>query len=369
MLDSNVFSAMTLVMMVMTVTFLMYTFLQQMKERTRQREKEREQRDKEREQLDIVRQTRHQIIELEQKIDLSRKDAAKAAKRSIELQTAMDEKSEEKKEDHNSGGYIIVDMPESKRSLFHDLLKGFEEYGKLKGYLVYFSIDSSMPNKIAFKFTLGESGISVSSSQVRNDLKEYLDRIASGQPLEDMPTIISPLEHGLVLTTLKNRINFLQSNQNILKNTVGYYEKIIECITSNKHGINPSTNFYLQSGGSMDSRKYIASNSSDVNQGDNNSLTDSSIKIAGSFNDRKEQVEVIQRLIDALKTDKKVGDNEKDEIVLNLEKVKDELTEEASPDKGRIARWLGKAKSCLGGLKLAKKTLVFVKEVYDNFNL
>lgn len=33
-----------------------------------------------------------------------------------------------------SGGFIIIDMPEKDRSLFHDLLKGFEKYAKLEGY-------------------------------------------------------------------------------------------------------------------------------------------------------------------------------------------------------------------------------------------
>jgi hypothetical protein len=37
-----------------------------------------------------------------------------------------------------TGGYIIVDLPEERRSLFHDLLKGFEEYARLKGYGVSF---------------------------------------------------------------------------------------------------------------------------------------------------------------------------------------------------------------------------------------
>jgi len=31
------------------------------------------------------------------------------------------------------GGYILLDMPESKKALFRDVLKGFEEYAKLKG--------------------------------------------------------------------------------------------------------------------------------------------------------------------------------------------------------------------------------------------
>src|SRR5258708_34218562 len=57
-----------------------------------------------------------------------------------------------------SGGYIIVEMPEKERPLFHDLLRGFEDYSKLKGYHIAFSIDSSHDGRIAFKFTVKNDG-------------------------------------------------------------------------------------------------------------------------------------------------------------------------------------------------------------------
>jgi hypothetical protein len=58
-----------------------------------------------------------------------------------------------------SGGYIVVDMPEKDRPFFHDLLKGFEDYAKLKGYDLSFSIDSSFEGRIAFKFTVKNDGV------------------------------------------------------------------------------------------------------------------------------------------------------------------------------------------------------------------
>ena len=286
----------------------------------------------------------------------------------------IERKNAEKKEnatsdtDFDAKGYIIIDMPEDKRSLFHDLLKGFEEYAKLKGYLIHFSVDSSIPDKIAFKFTLGESGINVSTGQVKRDLKEYLDKINSGQPLDDIPTVISPEEHDIILTTLKNRLSFLQMNYNIQKNTIALYEKVIDRITSSPHGFVPSANFYLQSGGAMDSRKYISTNSSNVIQGDDNLLLDSSIRIADSFNDKAEQIENIQNLVDALEKVEEDAE-QKQRAIINLAKVKDELADEATPDKGRIAKWLEKTKDYLGTLKLANETVLLVKKVYESFNL
>ena len=55
------------------------------------------------------------------------------------------------------GGYILLELPDNMRGMFTDLLRGFEEYAKLKGYNISFSVDNSLPNKIAFKFTIQES--------------------------------------------------------------------------------------------------------------------------------------------------------------------------------------------------------------------
>ncbi len=56
-----------------------------------------------------------------------------------------------------SGGYIVLDLPEEQKSIFHDLLKGFEDYSLSRGYKVEFSVDNSIADKIAFKFTIMEA--------------------------------------------------------------------------------------------------------------------------------------------------------------------------------------------------------------------
>jgi len=61
----------------------------------------------------------------------------------------------------SSGGFIVVDIAESQRGMFQDLLKGFEEYAKLKGYGVAFSVDNTFVGKVAFKFTLTDPDVVV----------------------------------------------------------------------------------------------------------------------------------------------------------------------------------------------------------------
>jgi len=47
-------------------------------------------------------------------------------------------------------GYMVIDLPDNLRSVFHDLMKSFEDYAKLKGYDIAFSIDNTVSNKMAF---------------------------------------------------------------------------------------------------------------------------------------------------------------------------------------------------------------------------
>lgn len=66
-----------------------------------------------------------------------------------------------------SGGFIVVDMPENMKSMFQDLLKGFEEFARLKGYSVSFSVDSAIHNKFGFKFTILSDGVTVSTQNCK----------------------------------------------------------------------------------------------------------------------------------------------------------------------------------------------------------
>ena len=270
------------------------------------------------------------------------------------------------------GGYIILDLPEDQRSLFYDLLKGFEDYAELKGYKIFFSMDSSFFNRIAFKFTLSDIGVTVSTEQVKKDIKEYIDKIQSGEPLDNLPVVLSPEEHDMILTTLKNRVNFLQMNYSLQKNATEFYERLLSRISSSPIGFLPPSNVYVQTGGTMDSRKYTAIDSSKLIQGDQSRLIDDSItaniRIGSSFNERKEQIQKLEKLVEVLRADKAKCE-EKDKAIINLEKVKDEIADHDQPDKSRIAKWHEKVKEYLGLLKLGKHAADIAKDFFESFNL
>lgn len=270
------------------------------------------------------------------------------------------------------GGYIILDMAESQRLLFHDLLKGFEEYAKIRGYSVSFSIDSSQKDKIAFKFTIQDAGISISTQRVRNDFAEYLKKIKTGSDFDNLPIVISEEEHNLLLTTLKNRFAFLETNYKIQKNAITFYENLLFNVNYTKRGFLPSPSVVVQTGGTMDSRNYNSQNSSHLIQGDQNSLVDkssnSSINIANSFNKKKEQIDHLSRLAELLRKEDD-GEEERTKAIVNLEKVKDELEESENPEPGLIKKWLEKAKGLIGLISIGKETADSAVELWNSFGL
>ena len=270
----------------------------------------------------------------------------------------------------DGGGYIKVEVPEEHQSLFHDFLKGFEDFASLQGYKVSFSADASSGNIFSFKFTILESGISVSTSKVKEDFNEYLRKVESGESLDEIPVLTTPKEHDLLLTKLKNRINFLQHNYKLSKNTIEYYERLLKSVPVN-NGFQSAPPVIVQTGGALDSRTFSSNSAGTLIQGNQDNLTtisnDNSIKIADSFNQRKNQIEDISRLIELLKSEG--TDDSSQKAAIELEKVKGELEDEDSPDGNRIEKWLKKADEHLDTAKKSKEIFDKAKDVYTSFNV
>jgi hypothetical protein len=275
----------------------------------------------------------------------------------------------------NSGGYIILDLPSKLKSMFHDLLKGFEEFAKLKGYDISFSIDNSMADKIGFKFTLQENSIDIGTQTVRNDIKEYIEKVKKGEDFDDLPIVISPIEHSLVSATLKNRMSFLQHNYQLEKNTREHYENLVKLITTSKNGFSSQPIINIHTGENNSSKNLIATNSHDILQGDNNIYDNhsdysdnSTITISNSFNTRKEQIGKIEEIIKLIKEESEIKDEKQRQfLITTFDKIKEELADEEKPDKSKISKWLSNIKKTIEGVVLSHHTYEAVLWLYDSF--
>ena len=321
----------------------------------RMREEERRERAEERERETHVRREEMRIAE--EYADRRRKE----------------DREEAANQAANSGGYIVIDMPDNQKSMFFDVLKGFEEFAKLKGYSISFSLDGSVSNKVAFKFTILDQGVTVSTKKVQADLKEYIHRVQEGDDLDDLPVIIPDAEHAALVLAMKNRISYLQHTYTAQKNVLEFYERILKDDAVRHVGVQPAQNFYLQGGGSMAPSNYSAIGSNNVAQGKNieasHNVVDQSVHIASSFNEKKQQLDSLDALIAALQQAHPSPTEGSKKAILNLEKVKDELTTEEKPDAGRIMKWLDVAKNSMKALALGKDLYDLATKAYAAFQL
>lgn len=269
-----------------------------------------------------------------------------------------------------SGGYIVVTLQSDKRPLFHDLLKGFEEYSRLKGYAVNFSIDSTYNEKIAFKFTLSDDSGHIENDIIRKDFKDYIEKIENGESFDDLPIVTSSEEHAMLVKVMTNRINFLQNSYNLARHSSDIYEKVLS--GSPFVQSHPLQTILVQTGGKFDQRSYSAQGASSIIHGNygeiNTESCNTSIAIGDSFRSKKEQIDLINNFIEVLlRYDKKFKNVES--VIKNVEKVRDELQDEPQPDPGRVGKWLERAKQSLQLGSLAKETVEAAKELFAAFGL
>jgi len=302
------------------------------------------------------------------------RETEQAERREKEREEARYEKySQERKEEEasiraqagaGSGGYIVLDLPDAQRGLFQDLLKGFEEYARLKGYRVSFSVDTTFRDRIAFKFTLTDPDVVVGNDRVRKDLKEYLEKVSRGDPLDDLPHVISIEEHEILVATLKNRISFLQHSYNLAKNSVQFYEGLIS--RASTQPFLPAPSVIVQTGGSYNAPSYAALNSPQAVLGIENSTTNT-LRIAVTYKERKEQIDRVSEVLGKLANEP--ADEQRDEAIRSLTNVKEELEHADNPEPSRVARWLERAKQAvqLGGL--GYETVQAAKELFKIFGM
>ncbi|UOG91479.1 MAG: hypothetical protein L3K52_14950 [Candidatus Thiothrix sulfatifontis] len=271
------------------------------------------------------------------------------------------------------GGYIYIDIPEERKPLFQDLLKGFEEYAKAKGYKVNISIDASVEDKIAFKITIIEHGINTSTKTVKRDLDEYIRRIQNGDDFDDILDADHSIETQKIIMALKNRISFLQQNYQVEKNINSFYKDFFSELKTNafqhSHPVQQHFNL-LQNGnnGALEmQRSYSANNSANIMQGDNHSgiIESGDINIGATYNEKQEIMKKLDALIAALDS----NDDELAKAKRKFESVKDEMQDSKEPDKVSIKKWLAGAKTILDSVKVAETVYGHAKDVYEAFGL
>jgi hypothetical protein len=256
-------------------------------------------------------------------------------------------------------GYIVLNLPENQKAAFLDLLRGFEDYAALKGYRISFSYDGSIPDHIAFRFTILEGGIVVTSDRVRQDLQEYMRRVQNGDDFGDLDIVVPPEQHFTRLMILKNRLAFLQQTYATQRNAMQLYQRIVENIGAGPMGQGPQ--IFIQGTGSIASDHYSAVNSQQIAQGRHIRLigntASQSLNLGTTLNERKEIADSLDRIWGLLLSERGEQGRHASEASRYVLKAKDEICDEPEPDESRVRRYLERARDIFSTAAFAKETV------------
>lgn len=92
------------------------------------------------------------------------------------------------------------------------------------------------------------------------------------------------------------------------------------------------------------------------------------IQISDSLNGKNATADKITELINLIKQEKNIGDEQKLSLITNFDKVREEVLDD-NPDKSKVFKWLSATKGILENLVLTHHVTEAVHWVYDNLNL
>jgi hypothetical protein len=253
----------------------------------------------------------------------------------------------------NEGGFQFFEVTETQKRAFTDAFNGFKEYAELKGYNVVVLVDSARQGLVGLKITITDVGATVSTTQVRRDVNEYIRKMAEQNDLSDMPMVTDPVEHARLVAAICTRFGFLRHQAEMSATTAQAYRAMIATIGHQGLGAvgylpapasPPITIQITNDGGRLMSGNNSASNSpgAAVGAGNTAGITGSVVIVGATESEREAQTSAIDALIERIKASG-LAPEQKEEAARNLSNVKEEVTENETPDQGRIARWLSRA--------------------------
>ncbi|WP_295612615.1 hypothetical protein [uncultured Lamprocystis sp.] len=119
----------------------------------------------------------------------------------------------------------------------------------------------------------------------------------------------------------------------------------------------------------MDQRRYIANNSANVSQGDNqqNLIEGRNVTIGSTFSEKSRQIEKLDALLGCLEASKD-SDTYKD-VIRQIKNIKEELSDEEKPNEDLIEKWLNKAKQLVSFTEIGSDIFNKAKAVYESFGM
>lgn len=276
--------------------------------------------------------------------------------------------------DGHSGGFVFMEVHDDYKIMFADAMNGFSDFAKLKGYNVEFSLDTTLPGKVGIRFTILDSGVTVSTATVRKDVDDYIERLRSADDLSDMPMATNSIEHSRLVSALQGRFSYLRMQAEMRSTQADFYKRIInEWNEGSSRAISYATPVHIQltNEGLKNMRdNYNAENSQNIAQGKGaKALTKGSTVLIGStLTEKTKQVNALKEL-EGVIGEAQLPDETKQAAIRHVLNAREELEDSDNPNPDDIAKWLGRADTALKTAGAAAGLLEKAQGVFKMFGL
>ncbi len=124
-----------------------------------------------------------------------------------------------KSRDLSTEGHLILDVTITHKLLFDNLLKGFHEFAKHKGYDISFKMEDTVPTQLEFSFHLLVDTDyfnieDITPAVIKKDLSEYLDEVCNDS--SPLPEVVSFVPSTLTRENRETLISIIAEKETLV---------------------------------------------------------------------------------------------------------------------------------------------------------
>ena len=251
--------------------------------------------------------------------------------------------------------FFILSVPTLFRTIFLDVLQGFEHFSQLRGYQSLLSFHSFPDNKIGFKYTVGLAGVGVSASQAKADFADYIDRIHSFRDFDTKVIFLDPERIVTQDVLLKKHLIRIQKAFHAADEYQSTIHRLFTTITEKGFSPIPITKpLDPLPDTSIQQKSAVGEFCS----------TEGKVYLDPAFTKRNQQIDLLERFIIRL-----VQNPQTRQATVVLEQTRNAMIETDSPDNETTRAWLKQAAHSIEQSDLEPEDIDLLKEVYASFHV
>ncbi|WP_425091094.1 hypothetical protein [Tropicimonas sp. S265A] len=264
--------------------------------------------------------------------------------------------------------FTYFHVGEEKKAMFREAMLGFESFAKLRGYGISVSLDTSLKDRVGVKFTILDAKTEITSSEVKSDLAEYIERVRNGGDFSDLPVEIDSPEHRLILSALDQRLSMAKHEAETQRAVAESYKVLLGELAGAARNTNQGNITIISEIVDMSS-KYVQTNSPGATQGEHAKGAEISSSTVGNLGAERSTQAVVDEIDDLIAILERSELEEKETYLRFIQSARDEISKGADAEEGFIKSCLTRFGSLLERIETTSELYKKAKSLLTMFGI